>query len=198
MARIERIRVALTGFAGAPGVSTFYAINAASMISPLNTFYSLLAGALPNDVTATVQNTGDVIEATTGALVDTWTGPVQPPTVGANAGTFASPSGATVSWLTPAIMDGHRLKGRTFLVPLGGNSYDTDGSLDFGVMGSIGQRAAELVAASASNFVVWHRPFAGRAATPTSPARPAFSGAFAFVTGYVVPEKVAVLRSRRD
>jgi hypothetical protein len=195
---LERVRVGWDGFAGAPGVSTFYFLDASSAMTALHSFYTDVAAALPSDVNIQVENTGDRITAASGALVGSWSGTAQTVITGGQAGSYAAPTGCVVDWWTGAILDAHRVRGRTFLVPLAGNSYQDDGSLLDATRVALQAAAESFRSGQASNFVIWHRPFAGSPAVGTRPARPAHDGDYAAVTSATVPDKACVLRSRRD
>lgn len=198
MAALERVRVAWTGFAGQPGVSTYYFISAAAAMVPLKTLCDQMRSKLPTGVTLIIDPAGDVIESTTGQITGAWNGTAQAASVGEVAGSYAAPAGFAMTWLTSGFFSGRRLKGRTYWVPAAGALFDNDGSLNSIAFSEIAAAAAGFVTASGTNFVVHQRPRAARAATPTSPAIIARGGGFANVTGSRVTDKVAVLRSRRD
>jgi hypothetical protein len=195
---ISRIRTVWTGFPGAPGVSTFYAKEPVGMVTALNTFWNVTKPLLPIDVTVTTLNTGDVIEDTTGDLVLSWSGGALLAQVGEVSSVYAAPCGAVVNWLSDVIADSHRVRGKTFVVPLIAGAYDESGSLTPATLTLLRANAAALVASQAANFVVWHRPFLGSPAVGSRPARPAHAGGHADVTASSVPDKSVVLRSRRD
>ena len=110
----------------------------------------------------------------------------------------AGPVGSMVGWETGQIMDGHRVRGRTFMVPGSNAIFDTDGTLvPTAVSGTI-DAGTQLILEQAASFVVWHRPRKARAATATRPALAAHLGSHALVTTCRVPDKAVVLRSRRD
>lgn len=192
MAVINRVRAALTGFPGGPGVSTFYCLNPNTFLPLLRDMYFNNSVTMPFGVTVTIENTGDVIDSTTGVLTNTWTAAPVVFVQGQGGAGYSAPSGACVTWTTGTILDGTRLRGRTFLVPLTGDSYQSDGSLDPVTLTRLRDNAASLVNAAAANFVVYHRPIAaGKLHGPRA-------GGHSVVTGSLVRDKVAVLRSRRD
>ncbi len=188
MPNIQRVRVALTGFPGGPGVSTFYAIDGAALLAPLRAYYFGRRNDFPNDVRFTFETVGDIIDPITGALMGTWTGTDPADVAGLGQGNYSAPSGLSVNWLTGDVLDGHRLRGRTFMVPLVSAAYDLGGSIEATVLSSWRAESAAFVAASAANFVVWHRPR----------LLPARAGGYSVVTGATVNDRAAVLRSRRD
>lgn len=198
MPNIHRVRVAWTGFPGAPGVSTFYALNGTTFIPHLQIFLTGVAGQMPNDVTLQIENTGDIIEAVSGDLMGSWAGAAQTPIVGSQSGAYSAPTGAVVNWLTGDVLDGHRLRGKTFLVPLANSAYDLTGSLGAEPLGAYRDYARSLSEDYDPNFVVWHRPRAAKAADGSRPAVTARAGGYSVVTGSSVPDECVVLRSRRD
>lgn len=197
MANIERVRVALTGFKGGPGVCTFYAIDGAAALEPLHTMFTDFVGSMPDDVSVQVENVGDVISDTTGALVGSWSGTPQTVLAGSQAGIWTGGAGAQVTWTTNTILDGHRVKGRTYIVPLGGLAYENDGTLTSGVVAGFKARGEDLVAAVSGNMLIWHRPRKARAADGSRPAVAARAGASVEIVGAEVADRAALLRSRR-
>jgi hypothetical protein len=198
MTSIQRIRVNWTGFFGGPGVSTFYATAASTLVPQLRAFFAALVSALPNTVTIHVEEGGDEIESTTGEIVGSWTTGVSANVVGTSAVAYPAAAGALVDWQCATILSGRRLRGRTFLVPLQGSSYDTSGQVTSSTRAAILAAAQALVAAAAGNLVVWQRPRKAREADGSRPAITARGGGYGSVTGASVPGPVAVLRSRRD
>lgn len=186
MVNIHRVRVALSGFPGGPGVSTFYATDGAALLAPLRAFYQSRRPNFPTDVTFHFESVGDIIDPLTGNLTGTWTGTDPGDVVGTDSGIYSAPSGLVVTWLTGDVLDGRRLRGRTFMVPLAGDCYDLTGSIAAAVLTAWLGDAAALVAASTPNFVVWHRPGAGHA------------GGYSAVIGSSIADKAAILTSRRD
>jgi hypothetical protein len=197
MVNIARYRAAWTGFAGAPGVNTFYCLRPDEFQGHLSPFYEAFLGHLPNDVHIALENSGDMIDPLNGQLMSSWSTSVASPKQGSNSGNAAAPAGLVVTWLTGDILDGTRLRGRTFIVPLAVDAYAQDGTLSDGML-TIAQNAADdLVTAANGNFCVWHRPRPFRAATSKLKELPAHAGGYSVVTGARVSDRVAVLRSRR-
>lgn len=141
---------------------------------------------IPTGVSINVPNSGDVIEDTTGDLVDVWTGTGG----GTVAGTATTPApagvGLCINWLTGGIVNGRRLRGRTFLVPIAGNSYDPDGTLTSGALGQAVIFADAILASG--GLAVWHRPTLSSSSDGTSYG----------VLSHRIRDKVAFLSSRRD
>lgn len=192
---IDRIKVTWTGFQGAPGVSTFYSLNAYNDLTQLHTFFAAVAGMLPADVRISFSGTGDILDETTGALTGSYAWDTPADVVGTNASDYAAPVGMIVDWETGVVQDGHRLRGKTFLVPLSGDMFATDGTPDASAVGTLQGAAAAL--AENGDLVVWHRP---RAAKPevSIPAVTSRAGGYASISSATVPDLAAVLTSRRD
>ena len=150
------------------------------------TAYQALAPILPTGVTVTVPDNGEFIDEATGDLTGVWTevgtGGSVPSTAtetGAAAGV-----GACVTWLTGGIVNSHRVRGRTFVVPLRRSAYDATGTLDAPFLDILDDFAAAMVAIPVA---VWSRPVAGGSPGSVWPA-----------TSYRLRDKVAYLSSRRD
>jgi hypothetical protein len=185
MASLERVRTTLTGFIGAPGVATMHCHDAATFRASLGTFWLGVRDFMPDSVILTVESSGDVFESTTGELTGSWSDGTDAILPGTETGVYAAPAGAVVNWQTSTVLGGKRLRGKTFLVPLAADHYETDGSILTGSLTTLRGHAATLVTATASNFTVWKRPVAPG------------SGGFGDVTGSTMPDMVAILRSRR-
>lgn len=198
MASISRVRTILTGFAGAPGVCTMYCLDPATFRPLLRSFWFNVSSEVPTEVNMVIENSGDILDSVSGELTGTWTAGAVDPVQGVNAANHAAPAGAVVNWLTGSVLNGRRLRGRSFIVPLSVSSYDSDGSLAFSSFSKLQGTADTLVSSAVSNFVVWHRPRLAVAATPTAPAVVARAGGHAPVSSSRVSDNVAILRSRRD
>lgn len=192
MATIARIQVAWSGFVGAPGVSTFYCLDAATFRPGLVAFIYAATNDLPTTVTTTVPSTGDLIDEVTGDITGAWSDGTDAVTTGLTTGTYPAPSGLVVNWLTDTVIAGRRVRGKTFFVPLGGSRYDTNGSIDGATVSAFQSRATTLLAASPGQMLLWHRPTLAGSPSGVTP------GEGVPVTGFRVPDLAAVLRSRRD
>lgn len=198
MANVNRVRAAFSGFNGGPGVSTFYCLDPSAFLPLLHDFLSNFTGSLPGTVVITIEGSGDIIDSTSGLLTGTWTAAAPAPILGVAAGAYAAPAGVVVNWLTGTVLDGHRLRGRTFIVPLSGSAFDGDGSILTALLGGIRAAADSFIVAAANNFVIWHRPRPAGTVNRKGVVLPARAGGHAIATSSRVLDKVAVLRSRRD
>lgn len=175
--QIQGAAVSVLHYAGDVGPADPAAIVAA---------FTTLAPALPLGVTIEVPGSGDVIEDTTGELVDVWTA-AGGATVNASGGAAcAAGVGASIEWITGGIIGGRRLRGRTFLVPLTGTAYDTTGTITGPALGTLDDFGDDMLASGP--LAVWHRPTTSGGSDGNSYG----------VTSFRIRDKVAVLRSRRD
>lgn len=195
MATIYRYRLGWTGWPGQPGVTTLFAFNdtteqvfadnaRAFMLDALSTAAS--PDFLPTGITVQGEAIVDHITVEDGTLTDSV--PVTQPAAiaGLGSGAFAAPSGACITWLTGAVHAGHRVRGRTYLVPLATTAFDNSGTLATGALTNL-RNAASAYIALASNPCVWSRNHPGES-----------DGAAFSISAGTVQDKVAVLTSRRD
>ena len=106
---------------------------------------------------------------------------------GTGAGGYSAASGFEISWITPAFRNGRIVRGRSFIVPASITSYDSNGTLSASCISTALAAAQAAITLQNATLVVYSRP---TTANPT----PAVSS----VDQVQVPDKVVVLRSRRD
>ena len=193
MVNIQRVQVASAGYLGSPGVTTFYCLNASAGVAHIAAFLHAVQAYFPTEVHWTYPTSGDTINPINGELAGGWTSGGATADAGTAAESYAGPVGAIVNWETGTILDGHRLRGKTFLVPLASGVWDVDGRLNFSVSSAISAAAAGLVSDMADNLVVWHRPKKDKITHAITR-----DGGYSVVTAGHCPPKAAVLRSRRD
>lgn len=193
-----RVTARWSGFQGAPGYSNFYFGSGFLDGGLLGDEAELLAGRVRDafDEISTLLPTGVRINIDPEVpIIDSDSGTIQsfnsidpPPHVAAGARSdYAGPAGAVVTWRTNDLRNGRRIRGRTFIVPLATQSFESDGTLESDSLTALRAFADTLMGSSLDgDFGVWSRPGAGG------------GGVFASVVGYSVPDMVAVLRSRRD
>jgi hypothetical protein len=175
-----------------------YFLDTATATASIHDFWDTFKALLPVDVHIVVDPSGDTIEDTTGDLVGSWAGDPQDEIVGTDTTPYAAPVGAMVNWTTGTVLDGHRLRGKSYIVPITGQQFQNDGSLGATALTLLGGAATEFVIEQSASFVIWHRPRDAKAADGSRPAVTARAGGHAVVTGNRVPDFAAVLRSRRD
>lgn len=142
--------------------------------------------SLPSAVTMTFPSSLDVMESDNGLLL--FSVPVTPGAsfTGLGAGVYAAPAGASVTWVTSGVVNGHRVAGRTFLVPMASTAFQNDGTLSGTTITEINAAAAALIAAP-PEFAIWHRPESFAAG----------GGSTHPVLAFKLADKVSVLTSRR-
>ena len=192
-----RVRAALTGWQGAPGLMTWYlsttADDATTALACVANVRARLQAAVaqvwPTEVYAQVAGEVDVINAASGDITDTLVVAAPAVVQGAGAGTQAPPATAIqIRLRTASFVAGRRVQGRQFISPLDSSAIQADGTPTAGAVTAILQYVGDLAAnwPSGTTQVVWHRPVEG-------------SGGLACdVIGVIVPDKFAVLKSRRD
>lgn len=195
---LARVSCSWQNWPGAPGVSQFYGDGASiqPLLDALHTFFEVVKTQLPTGLTITIPGSGDLIDETTGKITGSYGGLIPPAlTTGTGAASYAGNAGAVVHWLSSTVVDGRRLRGRTFLVPLTSGAYDSSGSIAATYLTSLQNAAAALVSSTGSTMQVWHRPvYAVPKTTPPTLVKP---GSRATVTSSRVPDLAVSLRSRR-
>jgi hypothetical protein len=175
-------------FFDAPGVDP--AAEITSVADAVADFWAGLAGGLAAGVTITTSAEIRQIDEATGDLETLWAISPAPTGVGGGgSGVGPAPAGACISWGTGEVHAGHVVRGRTFLVPLALNVFQSDGTLTSGYVTEINAAAVALIGHAAPDFVIWSRPTTGDDGHA--------GAAFPAMTG-VCRDRVAVLRSRRD
>lgn len=187
------------GFSGAPGYTTLYFLDpdpiSESGINQtalrVHNFWAAIGPYLPIGVSISMPTVLEEVTSDDGELVAEHTWPGGTTVNGAAGNTYSSAVGACITWNSIGIVNGRRLRGRTFLVPLGSQVFAADGTLSDSIRGSI-QTAGNTLAnadalAGGIDLAVWHRPTAGLS-----------DGSAAGVVNCTVRDKTAVLRSRRD
>lgn len=183
---LYRVRVALNGGAGGAKVSTFYSDGTTGFQAVLTDFYTAIKGYLPNQQVVDVAADGDIIDSETGLITSSWTTTPNVGVTGTGGPSYPAGVGACVTWRTAAVIEGKRVRGRTFIVPLTTAAYDQDGTLIAECLTALRAASADVVASG--QFYVFSRP-------RLSPVLPGSAVPF---TASTVTDKVAYLSSRRD
>lgn len=186
MATIARVPVEWNGLGGLPGVSVFYwDFSTAADLSALNTFFTAIRSFFPTGLSWDIPGSGDNIDDTSGTLNGSWiaTGAGQ---ITANGGVsgYAAGVGARVRWDTGAIVDGRRVRGSTFLVPLLADSYDGTGSINNTDLAALQSAVNDLN--TNGGLLIWSRNDPGSTNGESN----------AVVSGNV-PDRISTLRTRR-
>jgi hypothetical protein len=182
---MRRVPVTWTTGPGGSGLSVFYTGETDDATVELAAFFNAIKSFFPTVVTWNVPASGDKINDTDGSLAGAWSGGTAATIGGLAASSYAAGTGMYVRWLTGAVVAGHKLQGRTFLVPIVTSSYFTDGELQGGTVSGV-QTAATTLAA-AGKLILWHRPKTKASADGTN----------RLIIAATVPDKVTSLKSRR-
>lgn len=201
MAALFRATVVQTGYSGAPGYTNLYAVHsdppstgAQDLVDAVFALFNNIAPQMCQGWAFSIQSDVAVVEDTDGSIDSFISTTPATQSVFAPAGTYSSPTGAVVDWLTNTVVNSRKVMGRTFFVPLGGGSYQADGTLATATVTALNAHTATYLAAAGPTKAVWSRPYT---AVPGKP-RPTTPGSTAPIVGRRVPDKAAVLRSRRD
>lgn len=175
----------------AVNVLHFAGDNPLNSVAAILSAYANLDAILPGGVSIRVPGSGDTIDDTTGALTGVWSATGSGTTSSSGAGNAGGGVGACISWTTGGIVTGasgraHKLRGRTFLVPLAAQYLGNDGHWTTNAMAQLTACASGLQAAGP--LAVWHRPTTKGGSNGTSYG----------VISNRVTSKVAFLSSRRD
>lgn len=199
MPNMLRVRAALNGWSGGPGLTTFYfdpgvlTIDAAmvtGVTGRVRAYFDAWKAFFPTTQSAQVEATADILEASTGALVGTVSAGSAPSVV---VGTFGTPGPAFVCAVgrltTNSFINGKRLRGRTYAGPLSSAFTDSvapEGGLLAAVQNGL---IAVNTPAGGPGLVVWHRP--------TKVGSSYSGGAIAGVVNTSVSPIFGILKSRR-
>lgn len=178
-----------TGFTGSPGYSKFRfqaeldSAGAEAAAGRVRTFFAAFQAHLAPGVVITIQPPAQIFDDQQQLTSEVdFTAPAT--VSSSNNQAYAGASGAHVNWHTGQVFLGRRVRGRTFLVPLSSTAFDQGGTLTTTALQLIRDAAAALVAGDPPLAIVGGTP--GEATYNYS------------VTSSNVPDKAAVLRSRRD
>lgn len=177
--------------------------SAGSLLVRLKAFGDGLIPYLPAAVSLTYQGTYQVFDegiSTPGGgaqLVDQGTASTVPPaSVGTGTGVWSAVTGGWINWITTAFVNGRRVVGRTFLVPLANTPvFQTDGTLNDVFRNAVVANGNSLNNGSPAHVIYYNR---GGASNPPKPTDKPHTFGWQAATACSVPDKAAVLRSRRD
>lgn len=142
-------------------------------------------GALTNDVRYTIETEGRELSDATGTLTGFWSDSTVYTAVGTTIDDrVPDASQVLVRWLTPDIVGGRRIQGRTF-VPGCSEGATTDGEMTPTGLTYFQNGGDDLVSAGVG-FGVWHRPVSGS------------GGSFHVADTCTVWNELAVQRGRRS
>lgn len=187
---------------GGPGLTQIHVVNAGetvlspgeaqSAVSALQTYFVDLKGTLPDDWSVSVDPVTDAYAIATGQLTGSTTAPSTPAVVvGTAAGAWMGGAGLLTKLNTGVIRNGRRVVGKVFFVPATAAAFEPDGTPGpltvTALQNALGNMVSNL-SIGGLDLVVWSRPLVD---VP-------LSGVVSQVTGWVCPNRSAILRSRRD
>lgn len=193
-----------SGFTGAPGYSAFYFSTdagfwdggligdsaeaaATSAAGRVHSAFTGILSQLPEDVSLDIEDECLILDSASGETLGFVEIEADDFASTRGTGGYSGPSGAVVNWRTNDYRNGRRIRGRTFLVPLAGSAYQSDGTLTSSALGSLRDFGSSVIGSGGDpQFGVWSRP------------RDGAGGVFASAVNSNVPDMAAVLRSRRD
>lgn len=198
MPNIARVRSVISGWQGGPGLATHYfdasvsfdAAAAAAVAGRVRGSWDVVKSVLSNTTTITVDSVVDVLDDSNGVLIASFG--ITPPA--AVTGTVVQAIGpafvaAGLTLDTGQIINGKRLRGRTFIspLPLGNTGSATPPTGLVTGVNAMGVALVTTTPTSTSNqLVVWRRP------------KGAAAGLSRKVLSSVTAPKYFSIRSRRD
>lgn len=200
MTDILKVTTRWDGFQGAPGYSNFYwheqdpggsfDLGASAAADAVVAFFTAIKGLFPTGLKWRVMPDVPVINDANGDIVNYASAGTRADIAAtAAASGYSAASGAVVTWRSSGVRNGHRVRGRTFLVPGAFTIMDTDGSIVASALTTLNTAATAYInTVGERSPVVWARP--------TAPG--ATDGAMFPIITASIPDKVAVLKSRRD
>lgn len=200
MARIIKVRINWTGLQGGNGYTNLHfepvpesdvitqaAVDAA--VAKVETFRTAIRPYLPPAVQLGVDAQVTELDEQTGNIEGFWTAAVSAPAAGTSvAGSHSAVSGLCISWGTQGVRKNRRVKGRTFIVPLGASGLDVNGTIDNTALTAFRNAANALhVDSNGVRLVIYAR---------TPGALIPDGGAYDVISA-TIQDKAAVLTSRR-
>jgi hypothetical protein len=176
---------------GGTGYSVFHtaapttAAEAQSAASAFHTFAQTILSYMPNEVSIVGDTEYRVLNDVTGTLTGVFSVSGGTGGSGSDTANYNRAAGARIDWGTNTIVGGRRLRGRTYIVPLGTGAFDSNGLVSAAGIAALANAGANLVDdldAVQRPLVVWSRVY-GQTAT---------------VTNVQIPPKGAILTGRRD
>lgn len=187
MATLIRQRVIWTGTGAIGGGITHFYFSASLVgsTSHLATWFGVIMQIVPVGTSVTIESSGDLVDSTTGALMGTWNDGTTTVVPATGTGVWAAGTGMRLVFNTTGVTNNRRVRGSMFIVPMNAASYDSDGSVNNGIVSAQGTAATTFQSWASTNWFVWTKPKAGA------------GGKSNLITSVSVPDKVTSLRSRR-
>jgi hypothetical protein len=169
------------------------ASEAQGAVNAVRAYWDAIKALMPDELIFTVSPVVDQYDWGTGALIATVSAATAPATVGGTAsGTYSMAAGAKMVLQTTKILDGRRVRGGIFLVPMAAAAMSATGNVSSATRSTVdtaGNTMRTALTTAGVPLMVWSRP--------TSPG-PSTDGELSTVTSVETSEKSAILRGRRD
>lgn len=200
MASVFRTTATWQSFIGAPGYTKLAFINvvgtagADAVVAATRTFMFAFAPSIPAGTTIQVAREVAEYDEVTGTLIGELAAATTPALITCTgAGNYAGGSGFFVGWRTGTIWQGHRVQGRTFIVPSVGG-FEANGTLTSGQIAAAQSAGDALIGDATTTFAIWAKRFTvGTDGKPHQTNGAAFQTTTAFVR-----DRASGLRTRRD
>lgn len=189
-----------------PAVSTFHIdATAATAALPaaagaIRSFFDFMKGSLPDDVTVNFDAEMREIDVATGELTAAVPIPAPTPVQGTVTGAWPAGTGARIVWQTNRVLRGRRVRGATFLVPIGAGLFTTGGQLSTAAITAYTTAGTNLIASLntlAVPLVVYSRRVLEQPAVPGLPPVVLHPGTATEVISASTNPVVATLRGRK-
>lgn len=188
---LMRYRFVWTGGAVGTGYTTLFGMGTAAQAFA-DGAYALMSSCIGSGagsntgggITVTPDGFVDILDVPTGELTESQGVTASSALVSASTARYAGPAGLCITWTTSGVVNGKRVRGRTFIVPTIEARYDTNGT----VLDSY--RTTCLTAAGAYRVGSWapaiyHRP------------KDKVGGAAYAIAGHGIRDRISILTSRR-
>lgn len=204
MANVSVMTAVQTGYTGAPGYTKIHlgeintSVDANSAGAAFRAFLDALKAFWVVGWNYTITPTVQQYDVSTGKLVSE-VGMTTPPTAvngtvtaGTGAAAYAGGTGLVLNWVTGVIVNGRKVRGRTFIVPVVQGLFSTDGTISSATITTCQAAGATFIGALSTHMQVWSRQF-DNAKPPNQ-----IGGQVHDVQTILVPDRAAQLRTRRS
>jgi hypothetical protein len=197
MVSMQKMTATWTGWAGAPGTSTFY-FQGTTILDPaiVHDFFAAAAPYLPASTRIQVNGSGELVDPLNGQVVGTWSATTPAVVPGTGAGGIPQLATGPMARLeTGSYRRGKHIRGRLFLIPSQSVALDSTGMVATATVTALNTALNQLKAASGGQWAVFHRPTFQPGVKPPVLVN---SGECIPIQSATLNSKPAVLRSRRD
>lgn len=189
-----QITARYNGFTGSPGwirMKFLGALNVGDANTAAANFRTMLNAwnaYMPTGSSITIDSAAAVYDDAGSQTGEVTLSVVPAGITGVSGAVYAGGSGAVINWTTGAFHLGRKVRGRTFAVPLTSIAFSADGTLAGAAQTALATAAVTFAGSSPTPVIFSQKPNgAGGVSSLTS-----------VVSDATVPDRSAVLRSRRD